>query len=103
MILLKEFKKCLPECLAIYLNEQKANSLSSAAVLADEYMLTHKTVLSSTTEKPESPPAKQNNASMLQKAKEEGCFYCHKTGRHCELLNFEAQRATAVSAKCPDT
>lgn len=37
MILLEKFKKYLPEHIVVYLNEQKANSLSTAAVLADEY------------------------------------------------------------------
>ena len=44
LILLEEFKKCLPDRVVVYLNEQKVDRLSSAAVLADEYALTHKTV-----------------------------------------------------------
>ncbi|XP_070410018.1 uncharacterized protein [Nothobranchius furzeri] len=42
LILLEEFKKCLPERLALYLNERKVSSLSSAALLADEFVLTHR-------------------------------------------------------------
>ena len=44
---MEEFKKCLSDRIVVYLNEQKVNSLSAAAVLADEYVLTHKSVLSS--------------------------------------------------------
>lgn len=43
LILLEEFKKCLPERIVVNLKGQKVNSLSAAAVLADEYVLTHKT------------------------------------------------------------
>lgn len=47
LILLEDFKNCFSDNLVIYLNEQKVKSLSEAAVLADEYILTHKTVFSS--------------------------------------------------------
>lgn len=45
LILLKEFKTCLPEK-NIYLNEQKVDSLSKAAVCADEFALTHSVAFS---------------------------------------------------------
>lgn len=54
LVLLEEFKKCLPERIVIYLNEQKVPSLSEAAVLADEFALTHKNVFL-TPGKPELP------------------------------------------------
>ena len=34
LILLKEFKNCLPESIVVYLNEQKVSSLSETSVLA---------------------------------------------------------------------
>lgn len=49
MFLLEDFKSGLPDNLVTYLNEQKVNSLSAAAVLADEYTLTQKTAFSSAT------------------------------------------------------
>jgi len=42
LILLEEFKKCRQSDLKVYLDEQKADSLHQAAVLADDYSLTHK-------------------------------------------------------------
>ena len=36
-----KFKKCLPDHIVVHLNEHKVKSLSSATVLADEYMFTH--------------------------------------------------------------
>ncbi|KAL0153953.1 hypothetical protein M9458_050710 [Cirrhinus mrigala] len=47
LILLEEFKNCLPSNIVVYLNEQKVTSLANAAVLADEFVLTHKNVFSS--------------------------------------------------------
>ncbi|KAL1275958.1 hypothetical protein QQF64_035581 [Cirrhinus molitorella] len=46
LILLEDFKNCLPENIVVYLNEQKVSKLSDAAILADEFVLTHKTVFS---------------------------------------------------------
>lgn len=46
LVLIENFEKCLPEHIMVYINEQKVWKLSSAAVLADEFVLTHRTVLS---------------------------------------------------------
>lgn len=42
LMLLEEFKNCVPTSVVTYLNEQKVSSLANAAVLADEYILTHR-------------------------------------------------------------
>lgn len=44
LMLLEEFKNCLPDRIIVYLNEQKVCTLKAAAVAADEFALTHKTV-----------------------------------------------------------
>lgn len=44
LILLEEFKNCIPERTVVYLNEQKATTLQQAVSLADEFALTHRTV-----------------------------------------------------------
>ena len=41
MILVEEFKSCLPDNVKTYIEEQKADSLQQAATLADGYSLTH--------------------------------------------------------------
>lgn len=41
LVLLEEFKNCLPEKICTYLNEQKAETVADAAVLAEEYVLVH--------------------------------------------------------------
>lgn len=49
LILLEEFKKCLPDWIFVYLNEQKVSSVTNAATLADEFILTHKNAFSMPT------------------------------------------------------
>lgn len=44
LIRLGDFKNCLPEAVTLYLSEQKVQKLDEAAVLADEYVLTHKRI-----------------------------------------------------------
>jgi len=44
LILLEEFKNCVPEAVSTYLNEHKVLEIGEAAVLADEFVLTHKSV-----------------------------------------------------------
>ena len=42
LILLEEFKSCLSPHIKTYLDERNAESLHQAAVLAEDYALTHK-------------------------------------------------------------
>ena len=51
LLLVEEFKKCLESDVKMYLDEQKADNLHQAAVLADDYSLTHKTTFPSKFEK----------------------------------------------------
>lgn len=95
----------------IYLNEQKAVKLSDAAVLADEYVLTHK----SGFEKPVhaqfndfsfkdglnatvvlSKISVSNKPSVEERGTRESpvCFYCKKQ-RHI-LANFTQQRGKSL-------
>ncbi len=87
-ILLEEFKSCLPERVVVYFNEQKVASLSYAAVLADEFVLTHKSVFSPvrtesvpSTLLPSSQPLFTRGKSNPKQTKVDcECFYCHKVG-----------------------
>ncbi|KAK0140086.1 hypothetical protein N1851_022971 [Merluccius polli] len=63
-MLLEYFKSALPEKMVIFLTEQKVTSPSKAAVLADEFVLTH-----TNAKGPPSPPQGDRE-----------CFYCHKKG-----------------------
>ena len=44
LMIMEDFKNCLPDRISTYINEQKVSDVSKAAVLADEFVLTHKTV-----------------------------------------------------------
>ena len=41
MILVKEFKNCLPDNIKMYIEERKADNLQLAATVVDDYSLTH--------------------------------------------------------------
>ena len=43
VLLLEEFKNCLPDNVKAHLEEQQAKEIHQAAVMADDYVLTHKT------------------------------------------------------------
>ncbi|XP_076851553.1 uncharacterized protein LOC143502752 [Brachyhypopomus gauderio] len=87
LVLLEEFKNCLPEKMVVYLNEQKVVNLSSAATLADEFVLTHKTVFHLTPRsvnpsrpvmsRPVASSESRENTSATDKRE---CFYCHMQG-----------------------
>lgn len=42
LILLEQFKNTLPNRIVTYINEQKVTKISAAALLADDFVLTHK-------------------------------------------------------------
>ncbi len=93
LILLEDFKNCLPESLVVHLNEQKVTSLAEAAVMADEYVLTHKTIyFTRTHQNLRAVPNKTLVFSNTQKTetrtritpksgaeKKRSCFYCLKS------------------------
>lgn len=85
LILLEEFKNCVPDRIVVYLNEQKVQTLSAAAVLADEYMLTHKTAFLSVPAERARYAAHTLNTQpktqpMVKQDSDRVCFYCHKPG-----------------------
>lgn len=89
LILLEDFKNALPEKMVLFFNEQKVTTLSKAAVLADEFVLTHKNVfVSSRTDRavcpagfgPDKMPLERSKSSRSPPREERECFYCHKKG-----------------------
>ncbi|XP_035851648.1 uncharacterized protein LOC118493913 [Sander lucioperca] len=108
LILLEEFKKCLPERIVVYLNEQKESSVTKAAVLADELILTHKSVFSvparGTHVMPErrnrSPKMMRKNTSPVAGEARE-CFYCHEPGHLIAVCPALRKKGPHKSAKLP--
>ncbi len=101
LILLEEFKNCLPERVETYLNEQKVLKCSAAAALADEYVLIHKSVFG--TVKNFSNSSRRYSKRSFDRAPREDkvaensgkflsspvCFYCKKHGHiiaECQAL-----------------
>lgn len=83
LMLLEDFKRCLPKSIVQYLNGQKTTTLSTTAVLADEFALTHKNVFSTAhCDKNNLSVPQVHSASVtfsVDQLKEKcECFYCHK-------------------------
>lgn len=86
LMMLEEFKNCVPERVVTYLNEQKVVSSSQAAILADEFVLTHKNVFSSVRSEKNAGSFSGQSSNFrvkqssppTQEVRE--CFYCHKRG-----------------------
>ena len=81
LILLEEFKTCVPTPIKTYLEEQKVTDLSRAASLADDYKLTHR----SSNSAPKSKPVKTGNNVDSIRSQQRGvhgqrsaptCAYC---------------------------
>lgn len=103
LILLEEFKTGLPECIVVHLNEQKVSTLKEAAVIADEFVLTHKTVFVQKREVTtgETPPRNDPSSPRRTFASktERECFYCHKLGHvvvECPALKRKNQSPKGV-------
>lgn len=106
-MLIEEFKNCVTERTALYLNEQKVNTVQQAAVLADEYTLLHKTVFKrvSDTDVPLDNESFSDHKtkwvpSTLKSRKE--CSYCHKIGHvkaECRCLKRKQERQESLSVQ----
>ena len=87
LMLVEEFKNCVPERTVVYLNEQKVTTLQQAAMLADEFDLTHRPVFfrrdplhHDSYQKDADTQSVRGNVSMSGSRVEKPCFYCHKPG-----------------------
>ncbi len=104
LILLEEFKNCVPERVVVYLNEQKVSSLSQASVFADEFALTHKNVFTPVRSDKTAPVPLSNQSRpkfVAPKSREDReCFYCHKFGHliaDCSVLKRKQQSSVTKS------
>ena len=92
LILVEEVKRCLPDRIVVHLNEQRVNSVSTAGILADEFVLTHKSIFNSASASPnaqrkfghvrnyaQSSQRPSDQAGARQK-EERVCHYCKKAG-----------------------
>ncbi|XP_051888858.1 uncharacterized protein LOC127579869 isoform X2 [Pristis pectinata] len=104
LILVEDFKRCVPAELTTYLNEKAVETLQETARLADDYALTHKskwgqpkTFQKSYKDNPGKPESKLGGNQKgkdekkpgLEKPVERTCYYCRKPGHvisNCALL-----------------
>ena len=120
LVLLEEFKSCIPLEIQTYLDEQKVDTLHQAAVRADDYSLMHKTAFGKNNpralDRPEQRPVKGNtstgvgssnfaprdrtsntNANSSRMPAGPTCFYCKKRGHimsECWALEKKKKRTT---------
>ncbi|KAK7166228.1 hypothetical protein R3I93_006107 [Phoxinus phoxinus] len=108
LLLIEEFKNCVPERTALYLNEQKVSTVQQAAVLADEYALMHKTVFFKRSPDSEGSSLKENVNFSDSRTKwvptspkpNRECSYCHKIGHimsECRTLKRKQERQDSSS------
>ena len=83
LLLLEEFKNCVPLEIKTHLEEVQVESLGNAAKFADEYILTHKNFGKSDHKKPsfqKKSSSKDDSTSDSDNKKEITCFQCGKKG-----------------------
>ncbi|XP_056434939.1 uncharacterized protein LOC130372804 [Gadus chalcogrammus] len=106
LIVLEQFKNTLPERVATYVAEKQATSESVAAVLVDEYELTHKAHMRSSnvrkvdfsTNRSVNVGAQSHQSSGVDRSSrsdaDQGCRYCHATGHSkwtCPVLKVKSK------------
>lgn len=110
LILLEQFKRCVHERVATYLNKYRGLTLEKAAVLADEFTLTHKSTFpsksqntfmkTSITSKTGLSPTQTDLASRVV------CQYCHIKGyivHECPVLKKKEKLKTIALLVSPLT
>ena len=88
----RRVKNCLPSPVATYLNERQTNTVREAAVLADEYALTHRM---SFRDKQKSEDSQSRTNSSVDQV----CFYCRKPGHlvaECPVLLKKNTKAVGL-------
>lgn len=100
-ILLEDFKSSLPEKIVTYLNERKESSLSQAAILADEFVLTHKQVfVSSQTTKPSVFRSVKTDQGPSHSEKTKGDLSSSMDERECYYCCYYCRRKGHLIAEC---
>ena len=82
LLLLEEFKNCVPLEIKTHLEEVQVESLGNAAKFADEYILTHKNFGKSNHKKPsfQKKSSSKDDSTSDSDKKEITCFQCGKKG-----------------------
>lgn len=99
LVLLEEFKRCLPERIVVYLNEQKVTALAEAAACSDEFVLIHKGVILSPAPRESTGRENKTNGSPkvfrrnnFAAGESRECFYCREPGHLIAVCPVLKQR-----------
>ena len=128
LILMEEFKRCIPKEIKLHLEEIKVDEIEKASVVADDYALTHKVVFSKSSYSKKGSLESRGSSSQDVSGKPEGekssenkgksstssnfhrdvtCSYCKKKGHivsECfKLKNREAKFVGLTNSRVPDT
>ena len=88
-ILLEQFKNTLPNRVTTYLNERKVNTLMEAAVLADEFVLTHKSFVGESRRYVGGGVVSDGTSELFRSDLNQVCNYCLGKGHwknECPVL-----------------
>ena len=108
LMLLEEFKNCVPERNVVNLNEQKVSTLRQAAILADEFALTHKSAFFRHESSTHRETALRSSDTRVPRAgtsfsspkTDRQCFFCQSTDHlvaDCNAWKRRQQTATSNS------
>uniref|UniRef100_A0A667WFT4 SCAN box domain-containing protein n=1 Tax=Myripristis murdjan TaxID=586833 RepID=A0A667WFT4_9TELE len=106
LVILEQFKQSVPSYIATYINEHKVTCPSEAAVLADEYVLTHRRIFGERyngdkSQKAEVVFPKVDQQQSTGKSDPSLCNYCHQKGhwkKECTLLKERNKPSQVKSA-----
>lgn len=117
LVILEQLKNSVPECVATFISEHKVKTPREAVVLADEYVLTHRSVFGTNGEVrrrndtylrqgktktvSEAVPPKSNYSGRSVVASSNTCRYCQATGhwkKKCTVLKAISQVKSAAMA-----
>ncbi len=115
LILVEDFKSCLPENIVVHLNEKKVAKLSDAAVITDEFVLTHRRVFPSVRQGRNRSPVDDTVKDLVRaghlksrslrkpELKRTGdkrvCFYCLDPGHLISECRSWKQKNSSTKAK----
>ncbi|XP_043964972.1 uncharacterized protein LOC122826755 [Gambusia affinis] len=101
LMVLEQFKNSISPCIAVYINEQKVKTVSEAAVLADDFVLTHKDTGGEHSDWMSTPNWRSTHSfsDRSNRDLDKICNYCHKKGhwkKDCGLLKARNKNGTQV-------
>ncbi|XP_058495160.1 uncharacterized protein LOC131466089 isoform X2 [Solea solea] len=107
LMLLEEFKNQVPERTVVYLNEQKVSTLQQAAILADEFALTHRSPFirrdsptqHETAFRSSDTRVPRFSTSVSAPKADKQCFFCHKADHLIADCNAWKRKQQAAISK----